>query len=91
MLEDSLLVRSTADPVYATDTDDTLATLLPDPNNSFAPLVVGDWKIFRRTDQQSDATDSRVTAISSDGANGFHVTYFVDGRGTDDSFRGGRL
>ena len=76
ILEDSLLVRSTADPIRATDTDDTLAMLLPDPNNRFAPLV----SVIRRDfgEQTSNlATDFSVTAISSDGANGFRVTYFI--------------
>ena len=76
-LEDSLLVRSTADPIRATDTDDTLAMLLPDPNNRFVPVA----SVLKRnlgTPQSTElVNDFRVEDIRSDGANGFHITYVV--------------
>ena len=74
------LAPSAAAPVTATSADDTLAELLPNPASMFAPLVAmfsGD------TSEQSPRselnTDMRVRAVSSDGANGFRVTYEAGG------------
>ena len=73
------LVRSTAAPVTATSADDTLAELLPNPASMFAPLVAmfsGDSS--EQSPRSELNTDIRVRAVSSDGANGFRVT-FEDG------------
>ena len=74
------LAGSTATPVKASDTGDTLATLLPNPASMFAPLaalVGGD------TSEESPGTelasDLRVKTVSSDGNNGFRVTWVAGG------------
>ena len=71
------LARSMATPVYADDADDTLETLLPDSANQFAPLT----SAVEVDDGTSTAAtgESHIKAISSDGDNGFHVTYVVGG------------
>ena len=67
--------------VYADSSDDTLANLLPDGDTAFAPLsasLVFDWG-----NNQLRATESGgayLKSISSDGANGFRMTYVIDGR-----------
>ena len=73
------LARSMAAPVHAGDAD-TLATLLPNPANLFAPLAAlfgGD-----SGDQSPGselASDLRVKTVSSDGSDGFRVTYVAGG------------
>ena len=74
------LTRSTAPPVEVQNASDTLATLLPDPANLFAPLAAlfgGD-----SGDQSPGselASDLRVKTVSSDGNDGFRVTYVAGG------------
>ena len=72
------LSRSLQEPVYSTSDDDNgLEQSLPIPENVFAPIstaldrVYGDQNIVR-------SSDIAFKAISSDGDNGFFVT-FVDG------------
>ena len=72
------LSRSLQEPVYSTSDDDNgLEQSLPIPENVFAPIstaldrVYGDQNIVR-------SSDTAFKAISSDGDNGFFVT-FVDG------------
>ena len=60
---------SAAPGVTAQSTGDTIASLLPDPGRQFAPVSA-----------RSRMDEFRVTAISSDGDNGFRVTYVVDGQ-----------
>ena len=74
------LFRSAAAPIHATDPQDTLATLLPDAQNRFAPLSSTMQRNFGNP-QSSELVDSTyITSISSDGNNGFRVTYVVDGQ-----------
>ena len=54
---------------YARDADDTIAMLLPDPSNRFAPVSA-----------RSRRDEFHVNTIRSDGNNGFHVTYVLGGR-----------
>ena len=84
------LAQGAATPVHAGSANDTLATLLPDSTNQFAPLS----STFRRDLGESTTAlvnDSHIKTIASDGSNGFHVTYVVGGEEQDDSFRGGGL
>lgn len=74
------LTQSQATPVKASNAGDTLATLLPNPASMFAPLaalVGGD------TGEQSPGSELasalRVKTVSSDGNDGFRVTYEVGG------------
>ena len=72
------LAQSTATPIHATDADDTLAALLPNPANLFAPLL----SMFSGDPSEPSpssvlTSDIRVTTVRSDGDNGFHVTYEV--------------
>ena len=72
------LAQSAATPVHAGSANDTLATLLPDATNQFAPLT----STLRRDWGESTtapANDSHIKTIASDGSNGFHVTYVVGG------------
>lgn len=71
------LTQSPATPVRSDNGDDTLATLLPDSTHQFAPLSAS----VERDVGASTATtnDSYIKTISSDGSNGFHVTYVVAG------------
>ena len=68
--------------VYADSSSDTLASLLPDGNTAFAPLsaaVLRDWdRTGRRRSRVKEI--AFVKSISSDGAQGFNVTYVIDGR-----------
>ena len=65
-------------PDYASSSNHTMAELLPDPTNSFAPITSS-----LRMDYDNDVasiTDSfHVKSISSDGNNGFHITYVIGG------------
>ena len=70
------LAQSAATPVHAGSANDTLATLLPDATNQFAPLsstLRMDWG----ESTTAPANDSHIKTIASDGSNGFHVTYVV--------------
>lgn len=71
------LTQSTAAPVNSSSAGDTLAALLPDSTNQFAPLSVSIERDFGASTTTTD--DSYIKTISSDGNNGFHVTYVVDG------------
>ena len=74
------LAQSTATPVHASDDGDTLAALLPDPANMFAPLMAmfsGDPSA--QSPSSELIGDVQVKTVSSDGSNGFHVTYTVAG------------
>ena len=67
--------------VYADSLSDTLASLLPDGNTAFAPLsavVYSDWDNYETA--QPSQGDAFVKSISSDGAQGFNVTYVINGR-----------
>ena len=67
--------------VYADSSDDTLANLLPDGNVTFAPLsaaLVFDWG--RNQVRTTETGGAYLKSISSDGANGFRMTYVIDGR-----------
>ena len=67
----------TPSPNYATSAGDTLSALLPSSSNDFAPLSSSLQRDFD-ADRADIVTDDYVKAISSDGNNGFHVTYSVD-------------
>ena len=72
---------SQSSAVYADSVSDTLASLLPDGNTAFAPLsaaIYRDWDNYGTA--QPGQGDAFVRSISSDGANGFNVTYVIDGR-----------
>ena len=74
------LAGSTATPVTASNAGDTLATLLPNPTSMFAPLAA---LVGGNTGEQSPgselASDLRVKTVSSDGNNGFRVTWVAGG------------
>ena len=70
------LAQSAATPVHAGSANDTLATLLPDATNQFAPLS-STLRIDRGESTTAPANDSHIKTIASDGNNGFHVTYVV--------------
>ena len=71
------LARSTATPVHASNANDTLATLLPDSANRFAPLTSAVEVDYGTS--SAATSESHIKTISSDGNNGFHVTYVVGG------------
>ena len=71
------LARSTATPVDAGSAGDTLAALLPDSANQFAPLTSAIQRDFGAP--STTTSESHVKTISSDGNNGFHVSYVVGG------------
>ena len=73
--------------VYADSSSDSLSDLLPDGNTAFAPVsavVHRDW--ISSISREPDEGAAFVQSISSDGANGFLVTYVVDGRETTAQF-----
>ena len=71
------LTQSQAAPVNSSAATDTLAALLPDSTNEFAPLTSS---IERDFDASSTTTsEAHVKTIASDGDNGFHVTFVVGG------------
>ena len=72
------LAQSAATPVHAGSANDTLATLLPDATNQFAPLSSTLRRDFGES-TTAPANDSHIKTIASDGNNGFHVTYVVGG------------
>ena len=68
--------------VYADSSEDTLSNLLPGGHTVFAPLsasVSRDWWPEQQT-MHPDSGGAYVKSISSDGVNGFRVTYVIDGR-----------
>ena len=75
-------ISASQDPaVYADSFSDTLANLLPYGTTAFAPLsaaVHRDWNNYETA--RPGQGDAFVKSISSDGANGFNVTYVVHGR-----------
>ena len=71
---------SSATPVTTTSTTDTMAELLPNPANLFVPLMSMFSGDPSAQSPSSELTgDIRVKTVSSDGNNGFHVTYEVGG------------
>ena len=68
---------ATPTPAYARSASDTLAALLPNASNSFAPLSSTLERNFGEPASASVTDDAHVKAISSDGANGFRVTYVI--------------
>ena len=66
---------------YADSSEDTLSNLLPDGDTVFSPLSASVYRDFssQRT-THPDSGGAYVKSISSDGANGFRVSYVVDGR-----------
>ena len=71
------LTQSQATPVNSNSTTDTLATLLPDSTNRFAPLTSSIERDFGAS--TTTTSEAHVKTISSDGDNGFHVTFVVGG------------
>ena len=71
------LAQSQATPVNSSSAGDTLATLLPDSTNEFAPLTSS---IERDSGASTTTTsEAHVKTIASDGDNGFHVIFVVAG------------
>ena len=72
------LASSSAAPVIAMSADDTLAELLPNPANVFAPLLamLGPDATGQNTLLESTFN---VKTVSSDGNDGYRVTYEVGG------------
>ena len=64
-------------PESARSADDTLESLLPGPSNSFAPVSSALERNFGEPATASVVEDAYVKAVSSDGANGFRVTYVI--------------
>ena len=85
-LEDGLTV-SPATPVYASDSTDTLETLLPFGAEAFAPFSSA---VHRDSDNlataQPDEGVAFVSSIRGDNANGFHVTFVVEGTSSEVHF-----
>ena len=76
------IARSLASEVYAESDQDTLAMLLPDGETEFAPISVAVRQVYSDSGgstRQPDLGAAYVRSISSDGANGFRVTYVVGG------------
>lgn len=72
---------STGAAVYADSSEDTLANLLPDGDTAFAPLsaaLVFDWG--QNEVRATESGGAWLKSIQSDGANGFRLTYVIDGR-----------
>lgn len=66
----------TGQPPPATPPTPTLAELIADPANSFEAVSSS----LRQSSGRSSVTDRfSITAVTSDGDNGFHVTYVIDG------------
>ena len=67
--------------VYADSSNDTLASLLPDGNTAFAPITAAIYRDWDNNEFRQPTNGAAfVRSISSDGANGFNVTYVIDGR-----------
>ena len=78
---DNGIAVSTGAAAYADSSEDTLANLLPDGDTAFAPLTAA--LVFDWSQNEVRATESGgawLKSISSDGANGFRMTYVIDGR-----------
>ena len=78
---DDGISESQGPAVNADSTADTLASRLPDGNRVFAPISAAldiDWDNNEIRQPANGA--AFVKSISSDGANGFNVTYVIDGR-----------
>ena len=74
------MAASSATPVTATGATDTMAELLPNTANLFVPLMAMFSGDPSAQSPMSELTgDVRVKTVSSDGDNGFHVTYEVGG------------
>ena len=72
---------STGAAAFADSAEDTLSNLLPDGDTAFAPLtaaLVFDWD--RNEVRATESGGAWLKSISSDGANGFRMTYVIDGR-----------
>ena len=75
------LSRSTDTPVYSkeegdSETDPGLAELLPDSDIRFPALSAALARDFSNS-RVSLSDDAWIKSVSSDGANGFHVTYVI--------------
>ena len=57
----------------------TLAEVLPDPDNQFTPVSGALRRTWSSPQSAEVSDDFSVTSISSDGANGLHLTYVQDG------------
>ena len=67
--------------VYADSSSDSLSDLLPDGNTAFAPITAAIYRDWDNNEVRQPANGAAfVKSISSDGANGFNVTYVIDGR-----------
>ena len=77
-------ISASQDPaVYADSSSDTLASLLPDGNTAFAPITAALYRDWDNNEVGQPANGAAfVKSISSDGANGFNLTYVIDGRDT---------
>ena len=71
------LTRSSAAPANSSVATDTLAALLPDAANQFAPLTTSIERDFGAS--TTTTSEAYVKTIASDGDNGFHVTFVVGG------------
>ena len=71
------LIPSAATPQIAMSAGDTLAARLPDESNEFAPLTSVMKRDFNQPQSAAIGDDAYIKSISSDGANGFHVTYVI--------------
>ena len=71
------LIPSAATPQTAMSAADTLAARLPDASNEFAPLTSLLTRDFNRPQSAAIGDDAHIKTISSDGANGFRITYVV--------------
>ena len=67
--------------MYADSDQDTLSSRLPDGNTSFAPISTALERDFEneRTTHPASGFAYVEVHIASDGANGFRVTFVVDG------------
>ncbi|MDE0388836.1 MAG: transferrin-binding protein-like solute binding protein [Rhodospirillales bacterium] len=77
-------ISASQDPaVYADSSSDSLSDLLPDGNTAFAPITAAIYRDWDNNEVRKPANGAAfVKSISSDGANGFNVTYVIDGRDT---------
>ena len=66
-------------PIHAQTSGDTLAALLPNPQNQFPPLSSILQRSYIEPESSMLADNVHIASISSDGANGFHVTYVIGG------------
>ena len=79
MLADGLSVSPSA-AVYADSDQDALSDRLPDGSTTFAPISTALERDFDNVRTKRPASGfAYVESIASDGANGFHVTFVVDG------------